>query len=142
MEPRSRYLTDNLHFFKEEERMNIKKLTRIILVLSVITLFATVACAQRSIQAPSATSVAPEGPKITVKGKIDYWKNLNDYVVIGEIPPRSYFIVNQDRKLLEELFKTGKTITIEGRRTTGADNLFIEKIDGKRYQGAKEPASK
>jgi hypothetical protein len=37
---------------------------------------------------------------------------------------------------------SGKTVTIEGHYTIGADHLFIEKIDGKQYQGAKEPASK
>ena len=112
--------------------MKNRRMALMISILSAIALFFTLGCAQRSAQAPRAASVAPEGPKITVKGKIDYWKNLNDYVVIG---PRTYFIVNQDRKLLEELFKSGKTITIEGRRTMGADYLFIETIDGQAYQG-------
>ena len=80
--------------------------------------------------------MAPEGPTFTVKGKIDYWNN-KDYVVIGEEPPRTYFIVNQEPKILGELFKSKKTITVEGRRTTGADNIFIEKIDGQAYQGKK-----
>ncbi len=110
--------------------MKTRSLILVLLVFALVVWIAPLSCAQRQVPVQGAASVAPEGPIITVEGKIDYWKNLDDYVVIG---PRTYFIVNQDRKLLEELFKTGKTISIEGRRTTGADNLFIEKIDGKPY---------
>jgi len=117
-------------------------LISVLLVFALVVWIAPLSCAQRPAQVQGAASVTPAGAKFTVKGKIDYWKNLNDYVIIGEEPPRTFFIVNQDPKMMEELFKSKKTITIEGRRTTGADNLFIEKIDGKRYQGAKEPASK
>ncbi len=109
-------------------------LRHVVLVLTAISFFALAGCAQRSVQAQGAATVTPEGPTFTVKGKIDYWNN-KDYVVIGEEPPRTYFIVNQEPKILEELFKSKKTITIEGRRTTGADNLFIEKIDGQTYRG-------
>ena len=107
----------------------------VVLVLTAISFFAFAGCAQRSTQAPGSASVTPEGPKFTVKGKIDYWKNLNDYVLIGEEPPRTFYIMNQDPKIMEELFRSKKTITIEGRRTTGADNIFIEKIDGQAYRG-------
>jgi len=108
------------------------------MLISVLLVFAIVwiaplGCAQRQVPVQGVVTAAPEGPKITVKGKMDYWKNVNDYVLIGEEPPRTYFIVNQDPKIMEELFRSKKTITIEGRRTTGADNLFIEKIDGKPY---------
>ncbi len=114
-------------------------LISVLLVSALVVWILPLGCAQRSIQAPITMTAVPEGDKITIQGKIDYWKNMNDYVFIG---PRTYFIVNQDPKIMEELFKSKRTITIEGRRTTGADNLFIEKIDGKPYQGAKEPASK
>ena len=117
--------------------MNNKKLICIIISLLVLSLLASLGCAQRSVQAPGAASVTPEGPTFTVKGKIDYWKYLDGYVIIGEEPARTYFIVNQEPKILEELSKSKKTITIEGHRTTGADNIFIEKIDGQTYQGKK-----
>ena len=117
------------------KEMNNKRLICVITALLVLSLLASVGCAQRSVQAQGAASGIPEGSKITVKGKIDYWKNLNDYVLIGEEPPRTFFIVNQDPKTMEELFRSKKTITIEGRRTTGADNIFIEKIDGQAYRG-------
>lgn len=68
-----------------------------------------------------------------MKGKIDYMENLGGYFVRGEEPPEEYFIVNQDPKLLEELMKSRKTVTIEGHSTIGADHLFIEKIDGQPY---------
>ncbi len=114
-----------------------KKILGIVLVFSIVAAISIVGCAQQQMQTQQAASAAPEGPKITIKGKIDYWKNINDYVVIGEEPPRTYYIVNQDPKIMEEFFKSKKTIIIEGRRTTGADNIFIEKIDGQPYQGAK-----
>ena len=52
---------------------------------------------------------------------------------MGEDPPGAFFIVNPDPKLLEELYKSGKPITIDGHLTIGADHLFIERIDGKSY---------
>jgi len=122
--------------------MKTRTLISVLLVFTLVVWIAPLSCAQRQAPIQGTGTAVPEGDKITVKGKIDYWKNLNDYVIIGEEPPRTYFIVNQDPKIMEELFKSKKTITIEGRRTTGADNIFIEKIDGKQYQGAKEPASK
>ena len=110
-------------------------LTQIVLVLTAVSFFALAGCVQRSVQAQGAGSVTPEGAKIIVKGKIDYWKNINGYAIIGEEPARTFFIVNQNPKILEELFKSKKTVTIEARRTTGPDNLFIEKIDGQAYRG-------
>jgi len=43
--------------------------------------------------------------------------------------------MNQNLKVLEPLFKSGKTVTIEGRIVRGAEYLFIEKIDGQPYTG-------
>ncbi len=122
--------------------MKKRSLILILLVFAIVVWIAPLSCAQRQPTIQGSGTAVPDGQKITVKGKIDYWKNANDYVLIGEAPPRTYFIMNQDRKLMEELFKSGKTVTLEGRRTSGADNLFIEKIDGQPYQGAKDPASK
>jgi hypothetical protein len=115
--------------------MRIKRLTRIVLVLSVITPFATVACAQRPVQGRGAAITKPQANKITVSGKILYMKAYGGYFVQGEVPARMFFIVNENPKILEELFKSKKTITIEGLLTIGADHLFIEKIDGQTYQG-------
>jgi hypothetical protein len=110
--------------------MNYKRLFGIILSLSFL---AMVACSAVS-QKPAGTT-KPEGPQITVKGKIDYMMNLGGYFVRGIEPGGEMFIVNQDPKLLEELYKSGKTLNIEGRIVRGAEYLFIEKIDGKPYPG-------
>ena len=101
---------------------------RIVLVLAVVSFFALAGCAQRQVQ-------TLEGTKVTVKGKIAYMKNLGGHYVEGEDPPGAFFIVNPDMALLETLFKSGKTVIIDGHYTIGADHLFIEKIDGKAYQG-------
>ena len=110
--------------------MNRRSLSRIILSLLVGTLVACSGVAQKP-----AETTKPEGSPITIKGKIDYMKNLGGYFVMGDIPAREYFIMNQDLKLLEALFKSGKTVTIEGRIVRGAEYLFIEKIDGQPYRG-------
>lgn len=115
--------------------MSIKRLAPIVMVLSVISVFATVGCAQRPTQTPSTGVMKLEGTKVTVKGKIDYMKNSGVYIVRGEAPPDELFIVNEDPKLLENLMKSGKTVTIDGHYTIGADHLFIEKIDGQPYVG-------
>jgi len=95
-------------------------------------IIAAVACSGVSQKAePQKTDES----KIMVQGRIDYMKSSGEYYVVGEIPTRTYFIVNQNTKLLEELFKSQKRITIEGNRATGADFLFIEKIDGQPYTG-------
>ena len=109
--------------------MNYKKLVGIVLTLLVVTL---VACSGVE-QKPSETT-KPEGSPITVKGKIDYMKNLG-YFVLGDVPAREYIIVNENLKVLEELYKSGKIVTIEGRIVRGAEYLFIDKIDGQPYRG-------
>ena len=115
--------------------MNSRRLIYITIALLALSLVAGIGCAQKSVQGQGAASAKPEGPAFTVKGKVEYWKNINDYVIIGEEPPRTYYIVNQNPQIMEELSKSKKTIAIEGRRTSGADNLFIEKIDGQAYRG-------
>ncbi len=115
--------------------MNTKRLIQIILMLSVIAMMAGVGCAKQPVQSQGGAAPAIEGTKTTVIGKIDYMKNSGNYVVRGETPPDELFIVNPDPKLLEGLMKSGKTVTIEGHYTIGADHLFIEKIDGKPYPG-------
>ena len=110
--------------------MNAKKVMGIVLSLSV---FALVACSSFG-QTPAETT-KPEGSPITVKGKIDFMKNLDGYFILGDVPAREYIIMNENLTVLEELFASGKTVTIEGRMDRGADYLFIEKIDGKEYLG-------
>ena len=117
--------------------MKPRKVMLIILSLSVIALFA-LACAQTTVQKGSTESPKPEGPKMTIKGKIEYAKNLGGYFVLGEEPGGEFFIMNENPKVLENLQKSGKTLMIEGRIVRGAEYLFIEKIDGQPYRGVKD----
>lgn len=110
-------------------------LRHIVLVLTAISFFALVGCAQQSAQGPSTGVMKLQGEKVTIKGKIGYMENVKTYIVRGEAPPDELFIVNQDPKLLEELMKSGKTVIIDGHYTIGADHLFIERIDGQTYRG-------
>ncbi|HSB06688.1 MAG TPA: hypothetical protein VLK23_16020 [Thermodesulfobacteriota bacterium] len=118
--------------------MDNLKPKRIVLSVLVIAICVIFGCAQRSVQSQGGTK--PEGSPITIKGKIDFMKNLGGYFVLGEVPAREYIIVNENPKVLEELYKSGRIVTIEGRIVRAAEYLFIEKIDGKTYLGKMEPA--
>ena len=110
--------------------MNQKRLIRIILSLLFITMVACSTVGQKP-----AETMKPEGIPLTIKGKIDYMKNLGGYFVLGDVPAREYIIMNENLKVLEELYKSGKMVTIEGRIVRGAEYLFIDKIDGQPYRG-------
>ena len=79
---------------------------------------------------------------MSVKGKIEYQKNMGGYYVKGEKPPTNLFIENQNSKVLKKLYESKKTVTVDGHATAGADYLFIEKIDGQPYQAGKKTPSK
>lgn len=117
--------------------MKRKRLIRIILSLSIVAMAACSSLTQKP-----AESAKPGGSPITIKGKIDYMKALGGYFVHGEEPGGEFFIMNENPKVLEGLFKSGKTVIIEGRIVRGAEYLFIEKIDGNTYRGVETPASK
>jgi len=73
--------------------------------------------------------------KITMKAKIGYKDRMGGYIITGENPPSEILIVNPDKKILEKLMKSNKVVTIKGYFTMGADHLFIEQINGKKYSG-------
>ena len=77
-----------------------------------------------------------ERPAITTKGTI---KHLGGqfFLVSPDVKDR-FLIMEPDAKLLDELSKSGRTVTIQGRLPMGADALFIDKIDGKPYPRGKE----
>ncbi len=120
--------------------MKTRTLISVLIIITLAVWFAPLSCAQRQVQ--SAATAASEGPNITIKGKIEFMTNLGGFFIHAEEPGGEYFIMNQNSKVLEELLKSGKTVFFEGRIVRGAEYFFIEKIDGKPYQGAKEPASK
>ncbi len=122
--------------------MKIQNLIRIILVLSMIALVAGSGCAQRAVKSTGGETGTPEGPKITIKGKIGFMSNLGGYYVLGLEPGGEMIIVNKNPQVLEDLSKSGKIVMIEGRIVRGAEYLFIEKIDGQPYAGKEPSASK
>jgi len=54
--------------------------------------------------------------------------------IIYKDPPGEYMIVNLDEKKLKSLMKPKRVVTAEGYLTMGAEQSFIEKIDGKIYR--------
>jgi hypothetical protein len=102
-----------------------------ILLLSASVLFLILFLAGTVFAQGSAAN--KEVQKVTMKGKIGYMERSGGYYIIGENPPSEVFIVNQNKKVLDKLKKSGETVTIEGHFTIGADHLMIEKINGKKY---------
>ncbi len=77
----------------------------------------------------------PATNTIEAKGTVEYMEALGGYFFMSEDPPGEFFIVNPNRKELEKLYQEKKTLKIQGHLTIGADHLFIDKIDGRRYAG-------
>ena len=113
----------------------MKHIAIVILSLALAVGLCSTAVAQQP-QAPMKAPAMEKAEKIMVKGKIAYAKSTG-YIVKGEVPPSDFLIVNQDKSSLKSLMEKGATLNIEGHLTVGADRLFIEKIDGKAYSGAK-----
>ena len=115
--------------------MKIKILLQALMFLSIVTFLAGTGFAQQAASKRSDTGGFQAGSKMTLVGQIDYKKNMGGYYVKSENPPAVLFIDNQNVKQLEKLSKSKKQLSIQGHATAGADYLFIEKIDGKPYQG-------
>lgn len=88
---------------------------------------------------PGPAPAAPKAlKKITTQGKFKYMKIMGGYYI--QAPVEVFKIANQNPQVLEELVKSGRTVTIEARPQ--GDILTIEKIDGQNYPGVKPPADK
>lgn len=108
--------------------MRMNKFVGIILLAVFAVLLGGEGCAQQKAQNP------PVEETVSIKGKIGYTKPLGGYFVDGQEPSEGYMIVNRNLKLLEKLYKSGKSITVQGYYAGSADRLFIEKIDGQPYK--------
>ena len=120
----------------------MKKTKRILvtMLVPVIGLSAAFCAAQQpTATEKSAPTKFETKDRIVVKGKIAQMNSAN-YYVQGEDPPDALFIDNPNAKQLKSLMKKGNTVKIEGYRTIGADRLFVEKIDGKKYHGDSKSA--
>jgi cell division septal protein FtsQ len=102
-----------------------------ILLCSVAVLFSFLFLAGTVVAQGSAAK--KEIQKVTMKGKIHYNEQSKVYSVVSENPPTQVFIVNPNKKVLDKLKLSGKTVTIEGHFTIGADHLMIDKLNGKKY---------
>jgi len=109
-----------------------KQMVLFVLVLVATLIVSGFVFAQGQTKASGAKGQNENTVPIVVTGKIAHMKQLGGYFVSGEVPAQEYMIVNQNPQVLEKLLKSAKVVKIEGRRQ-GAENLIIEKIDGKPY---------
>lgn len=109
-------------------------LVTVAVVLFVAAFLAGTCLAQQQSAPPAPAKKAEAVQKTMIKGKIGFVKSMN-YYIQGEEPAHEFMITNQNPRLLKKLMKSGKSFTIEGHYDMGADRIFIETIDGKKYRG-------
>jgi hypothetical protein len=110
-----------------------KKILSMVVILSVMVLAADFGFAGGP--APEKMPAqAEKGMSVVIKGKVTYTERVDKYFVNGERPLTQLMVVNPNPKLLGQLSKSGKIVSIQGHLAGGADLLFIEKIDGKPYR--------
>lgn len=80
----------------------------------------------------------PRGLQVTLKVKVKNLKVMGGYYLQGH--PEVYKIANKNPQILEPLFKSGETVTIEARAS--GDMLTIQTINGKKYEVKPAPAAK
>jgi|WetSurMetagenome_2_1015567.scaffolds.fasta_scaffold342100_1 hypothetical protein len=81
---------------------------------------------------------APRGLHVTLQAKVNKMKIMGGYYLQGK--PEVYKIANQDPEVLDPLFKSGETVSIEAQAS--GDLLTIQTINGKKYEGKPVPAAK
>ncbi len=108
--------------------MHAKKVMSGVLILAIMAFLAGPGLSQEA-------GKGQDAPRTTMEGKIVFMKSYGGYIVVSEMPHEEYKIINENAKVLEPLAKAGKKVKIEGTLPRGAYLLFIEKIDGKKYQG-------
>lgn len=116
----------------------IRSILRFFIVFSMLVpaLMPGIGASQGPATAP--TPMQAKAPTETMQGTIDYMDRLGGYFIRGQNPGGEFFIVNQNPKVLKALKQSGKSVTIQGYTTNqGAEYFFIQKIDGKKYGGAK-----
>jgi hypothetical protein len=81
---------------------------------------------------------APRGLQVTLPVQVKKMKAMGGYYLQGK--PEVYKIANKNPDVLEPLFKSGETVTIEA--IASGDLLTIQTINGKKYEGKPAPAAK
>jgi hypothetical protein len=84
-----------------------------------------------------AAKPAARGLKVTRQVKVGFLKPYGYYL---KGPTEVYMISNKNPDVLEPLFKSRQTVTIEA--IASGDLLTIQTIDGKKYTGKPAPAAK
>jgi hypothetical protein len=119
----------------KETLMKKRRIQAVVLPLLFLTLVIGYFFAQA--QAEAATSSAKMA-KESVKGFIDFNERLGGYFIRGQEPGGEFFITNPNPAVLKKLKESGDSLNIEGHTIDkGAEYFFIEKINGKKYSGAK-----
>lgn len=80
----------------------------------------------------------PRGLQVTLPVRVKNLKVMGGYYLQGKT--EVYKIANKNPEVLEPLFKSGETVTIEARAS--GDLLTIQTINGKKYEVTPAPASK
>jgi hypothetical protein len=107
----------------------------VVVFIALAFLWAAPACSQ-----PDSTKGSASG--VTVQGKFVYLDRIASYMLKGERPMGEWIVVNPDPAVMDELVKSGKSVTVEGYLSGGADRLRIERIDGKPSPGTPVESSK
>ena len=81
---------------------------------------------------------APRGLQVTLQVRVKNMKVMGGYYLQGTT--EVYTIANPNPEVLEPLFKSGETVTIEA--SASGDLLTIQTLNGKKYEGKPAPASK
>jgi hypothetical protein len=116
----------------------MKKSIIIAALLSLALAAPVLAQAPKTGEKQSAPAAAKPKP-FTITGKITKAKYA--YIIKRQAPPERFAIMNPNPKVLDGLVKSGKAVTMEAVRVMG-DNVNIQKIDGKPYEGAKAAKAK
>jgi hypothetical protein len=105
--------------------------------IQIITFFAAIIIASSSFAQQTGKDKA-DMLKVSIEAKISYVQRTGYYMATTDTPHVEYFIINPAAKTLDKLIKDGKPVKINGHLTVGADQLFVERINGKQYPPAKQ----
>jgi hypothetical protein len=125
---------------QEETPMRLKRLLAGLVAAVVVIAFASAgALAQAAPQGKDpVVKPPPRGLQVTLQVKVKNMKAMGGYYVQGTT--EVYQLANPNPEVLEPLFKSGETVTIEA--SASGDLLTIQTLNGKKYEGKPAPASK
>ena len=120
--------------------MRVKKLLAVLAAgVLAIALASAGALAQAAPQGNDpVVKPPPRGLQVTLQVKVKNMKVMGGYYLQGTT--EVYKIANPNPEVLEPLFKSGETVTIEA--IASGDLLTIQTINGKKYEGKPPPAAK